>query len=410
MNPARRSKLADKSTRGAEYLLFLFAFSSFSIFLAQVGLYLSAFLWLCGALLAGRPRLRRTPLDWPIALLATVTLLSSLAALDISFHLPGLLKTLGLMLVFFWAYYNLRNDSITKTALIAFYLGASLNAAYAVIGYIYHVARNGDWTRGSGTHSIPQTFSEILAMGYVLLFALLLYIPALRRRRWIVLPLALWPLALFVSQTRGAWLGLVAGLLVVGCIANLRKTISIALAAALALGIAGLAWHSIIGEDSVGHYTDRLTHFFDPTWGSNRTRVMIWQAGLKMIEDYPLGVGIDNVYELYPKYKIPGTPQGTFGHLHNNFLQVTAERGWLGLLAFTLLLSRIVQLLLRQIRSAASRLQSGLALGALGATLAFVVSGLTEYTYGDFEVVMVFWFILALGLRQRSPSRKGRNV
>lgn len=400
-----RKILAARSLRGAEYSLYLFAFASFSIFLAQVGLYLSALLWLTAMLLAKRGNWRRTPLDKPIILFAVVTLFSSFTAASISFHPSGLFKTLGLMLIFYWAYNNLHSKRIIRNALLAFLLGAGLNAFYALASYIYQAARYHDWTRGSGTHSIPQTFSEILIMGCAVLVALCLSYPPLRRRRWPLIPLIIWLLATSISHTRGAWLGLAAALFLIGSLLNFKKTLLITLCLLLALGSIALFWQTIHPEDDSGIYTSRLIHFFDPNWGSNRTRVMIWQAGWEMIKDHPLGIGVDNVYELYPHYRLPDTPEGRFGHLHNNFLQIAAARGWAGLLAFLYLLTRIYLVLFRCRREETDPFYRGLTLGALGAITAFIVSGLTEYTFGDFEVVMIFWFVIALGIGKKTAKR-----
>ena len=351
MDKRKRDKLAGKARQGAEYLLYLFAFASFSIFIAQVGLILSAICWLAYMALAKRREWGRTVLDAGILSLAVITLLSSLAALDIAFHPRGIFKTVGLMLVFYWAHFNLRDSRVVRNSLLAFVYGATLNAVFAVGKYAYNIIRHGDWTRSSGTHSIPQTFSEILVMGYAFLVALYLSHPPLRRRRWLIVPLVAWPLAIFISHTRGAWLGLAVALVLVGSLINIKRTL-ITAGCVVLLSLGSItAWNLIRPEGGPRDYTDRLLHFFDPSWGSNRTRIMIWQAGGRMLEERPLGIGVDNVYELYPKYRLEGTPAGRFGHLHDNFLQILVERGWLGLLAFVYILVAAYAALLRRFRA-----------------------------------------------------------
>ncbi len=242
-------------------------------------------------------------------------------------------------------------------------------------------------------------------MGCVFFIALYFSYAPLRRHRWLIAPMIIWPLAIFVSHTRGAWLGLAAALFLIGSLLHFKKTILVTLCLLLTLTATAFCWQKIHGENNRGVYTERLIHFFDPSWGSNRTRVMIWQAGWEMIKDHPLGIGVDNVYELYPSYRLPDTPEGRFGHLHNNFLQIAAARGWAGLLAFLYLLTRIYLVLLRRRREEADPFYRGLTLGALGAVTAFIVSGLTEYTFGDFEVVMIFWFVIALGICKKPAKR-----
>ncbi len=401
-------RIAKRARRGTEYSLYLFAFAAaFSIFLTQFAWAMSALFWLGGMLITQRWEWRRTPLDAAVLLLAAVTLLASLAAVDIGFSPGGILKTLGLMLVFYWACFNLRDSRVVRNSLLAFACGATLNAVFAIGKYAYNITRHGDWTRGSGTHSIPQTFSEILAMGYAFFFALYVCHRPLRRRRWSLLPLVVWPLAIFISHTRGAWLGLAAALLLVGLLISWRRAVIVSLAAlALVIGLAA-AWNLAHGGGSFYPQVDRLANFFDPERGSNKTRIMIWRAGLKMLEDHPLGVGVDNVIAVYPGYRLEGIPEDKpFGHLHNNFLQILVERGWLGLLAFICILVAAFKALAHRLRAAKHVFGRGLSVGAMGAVTAFLVSGLTEYTFGDSEVVMVFWFILAVGIRDVTGGEK----
>ena len=43
----------------------------------------------------------------------------------------------------------------------------------------------------------------------------------------------------------------------------------------------------------------------------------------------------------------------------------------------------------------------GALLGTLGALTGFLVSSLVNYNYGDAEVVMMFWFLMGLGINCR---------
>jgi len=43
-----------------------------------------------------------------------------------------------------------------------------------------------------------------------------------------------------------------------------------------------------------------------------------------------------------------------------------------------------------------NRFASALSAGVLGAFIAFLVAGLFEYNFGDSEVAMLFWFLLAM--------------
>ena len=69
---------------------------------------------------------------------------------------------------------------------------------------------------------------------------------------------------------------------------------------------------------------DRITVTDASSWD----RYYMWQAGLDMIMDKPIfGQGTGMILEVYPKYRWQGAPNPNAPHLHNNFIQVAAERG-----------------------------------------------------------------------------------
>jgi O-antigen ligase len=68
-------------------------------------------------------------------------------------------------------------------------------------------------------------------------------------------------------------------------------------------------------------------------------RMAHWQAGWRMFSDRPwLGVGFGNYEAVYPAYAI-GIWQDPLGHAHNYYVNVAAEAGLAGLLAYLLVLA-----------------------------------------------------------------------
>ena len=125
----------------------------------------------------------------------------------------------------------------------------------------------------------------------------------------------------------------------------------------------------------------------------------MWTSGAEMVRDHPLfGVGVGGVKRLYPSYVHPGAGKRSTGHLHSNPVQIAAERGLLGLAAWVWIWAaffvRSSRILLR--------LPSGIGLarmltaGSLAAILGFLVAGLFEYNFGDSEVVMVAYLMMAV--------------
>lgn len=64
---------------------------------------------------------------------------------------------------------------------------------------------------------------------------------------------------------------------------------------------------------------------FDPQFGSNYVRLLLWQSAMEMIGDRPFwGVGQLHFEQFYPQYQRYAE---TLGHVHNWYLQVALESG-----------------------------------------------------------------------------------
>lgn len=83
-------------------------------------------------------------------------------------------------------------------------------------------------------------------------------------------------------------------------------------------------------------YQHRLISITNTTTDrSNADRILIWESARNMVQDHPLiGVGPGNFKKVYDKqYKSPEITQD-LPHTHNNFVQIAAEYGLIGLGGF----------------------------------------------------------------------------
>jgi len=165
----------------------------------------------------------------------------------------------------------------------------------------------------------------------------------------------------------------------------------------------GSSVNSIAANNSYLYATSqkqsRLWSIFDPYNPSNTTRIQLWTAGLKILKDYSVfGVGDIDLAKLYIKYKNYYDKE-IQGHLHNNFFHILAILGIVGFLTFLYLFVRIIIVNFRIYRSCDnSDFLSSLSLGINGAFIAFVFSGLTEWNFGDHEIITMVWFLIGLNI------------
>jgi putative inorganic carbon (HCO3(-)) transporter len=266
-----------------------------------------------------------------------------------------------------------------------------LVSLYGIIIYL-----GGLEERASATFSIYMTTGGILMMADLVAIALLLNLKRRRELAALGAIVVLVSACLAVTYTRSAWLGLVVGLLLMAILRH-RKVLFLFLILAILIPFAP---HGIKA---------RAASIVDPKDPTNHERVLMWQAGWRMLKDRPvLGLGPIDMKEPYQKYKLPEARE-VVGHLHNNFVQVAATMGSLGLLAF---LYWIFAMLKSQVRSyrkvpGNERFMKGVVLGGLAAYTGFLVNGLFEWNFGDSEVIMLVWLFTGLALATERLLEEG---
>jgi O-antigen ligase len=248
--------------------------------------------------------------------------------------------------------------------------------------------------------SIYQTFSGILVIVTLLSLSQALSRTASPRERWFAGGATLLLiLGLLFSLTRGAWVGFGTGVILLLILQQRARWLWVLPVVIALLFLAGPRELRV-----------RLQHTILFNKEASGERVLIWKAGLQMAKEFPvLGVGTDMVKPLYPDYRLPGAKQPTVGHLHNSPLQVTVERGTLGLAAWIWIWVSFFVLGIKILKNLPKGPGYEMVVASLAAVTAFLTAGLFEYNFGDSEVVMLIYFVMALPfIAQRPmPARPG---
>jgi len=110
-----------------------------------------------------------------------------------------------------------------------------------------------------------------------------------------------------------------------------------------------------------------------------------------------LGVGPNMVAEVYPIYVARDAPHRDNPHLHNNVMQIAAERGLLCLAAWLWILGIAFISRGRAFRRYHKDPRGrALAAGSLGVLIAGFLAGAFEYNFGDSEFQMLFLFAMTI--------------
>jgi len=247
--------------------------------------------------------------------------------------------------------------------------------------------------------SIYMTFAGVLMLSALVATAQILFLP---RGRWfwgLVGSLALLIAALVMTHTRGAWIGFaLGGALILGC---RQKRLLLALpVVAVAIFLAA--------PEAV---RARIRSIVDPQDVTARERLYMWGSGLQIVRDHPwTGVGINGVKGVYQAYKHPDAVRDQRGHLHNNLFQIAAERGLIGVVCWLWIwvaYSHQAWRIFRALEPGTFR-ASALVVASLASVTGFHVAGLFEFTFGDSEVIMLVYFLMALPYVVLGVDRKAR--
>ena len=386
-----RSFVAGKSLLEAVLILavslaVLFSFISIS---ATEGFLALALVFLIVLLIQKRRRLTFPAFFWPLLVYAGLSLVSSILSVNPGMSLMDsrdLLLFLVVPLVY-TAVSKKEDLGLVVYALLASALGSTLYSLY----YYFFLAYPAERVKGFMGHYMTQA-------GLLLLFgSLALGMVFFGRGKMRILwgaGLCLAAAALVMTLTRSGWIGLAVGLCLIMLLWKPKTLILVPV-------LAGLVF--VVSPQTV---KKRALSIFSLRGASNRERVQYFNAGIKIIGDYPLfGTGPDTVDMVFqnPKYGLGEIAKRNV-HLHNNFIQIAAERGIVALAAWAAFIVWAFAQLLKLVTNKAEpkSLPDPLAAGGLAALAAFVVAGLFEYNFGDSEVVTLLLLILTLPLIPRA--------
>ena len=282
-------------------------------------------------------------------------------------------------------------------------------ALLACVGLSQYLVGYGDLDRRiRGPFSHYMTFSGFLLICDLLLVASMVYTGRWRAWRnyrglWRWGALAAINVALLGSYTRNAWVALAVSLTVLLLLRAPRLILAYVPAAVLFIALAPVP------------LLHRVVSIADLRDASNYDRLCMLEAGLAMVRERPLfGCGPELVERRYAIYRAPSAPRYEIPHLHNNLLQIAAERGLPALASYLWLTIASAVVAWRRFRAEGGRRgpRADLYVGVMLALLAFNVAGLFENNWGDTEVQRPLLFVLALPfcLPGRSSSVDEKSV
>ncbi len=242
------------------------------------------------------------------------------------------------------------------------------------------------------------TFHHYIAFGELLLqlalFTWGVWLAAGSEHRWfgfaLLFAFAVVCTALLATKTRSVLGSLLISALIMLWIAVGRRARLVSLAAFAVLALAATLYI---------HHT-RGFAWIDLRDPGTQYRLLLWKDGLKLVRQHPwFGVGMESVRVYWQQWHMQAYAQfHTQSHFHSNWIQVAAERGLLTLAAWTWFVVGYLRFLVGLIRRTRTGhwLAFGVALGAFGAMIGFLIESVVQYNLGEEQVVVAMWFFAGL--------------
>lgn len=305
----------------------------------------------------------------------------------------------GLLMAFFILFAlvvenNLDSWDRAENLILLMTLAGGVVALIGVGQYVFDVSGASSWldsdmfgsvTRVYSTLQNPNVLAEYLILAIPLGGAALLTTKSSTRRLLCFICCAFMCLCMVLTLSRGGWLGLLMAGAIFFILLNPRLMVLIPFAL--------VALYFVMPDSVIA----RFASIGDLQDGSTSYRVSIWMGTINMLKDYWLcgiGPGTTAFNLVYPAYSYN---TASAQHGHNLFLQILCDGGVCAFVVFFAVIfvfCRCICGALSQSRSWRSRCYLSAAIAAVGG---FMVQSMTDYTFYNYRVALLFWVVLGLG-------------
>ena len=357
-----------------------------------------------------------TPLNRPIAIFVLACLLSSLMSQYPHLSWEGFFfKLIQNILLYVCFMEAVNSGPRLKAFLTVFLISLTLvsidGLSQAFWGIEFIRGHNEIPNRVYACFKQANDFASYLIVGVVLTLSILLfwffskdYVPkvfygkgkmlnwsvAWAPKIWVYILFLLLITCLGLTYSRGAWLGFFLALALIG----FQRPKSIPVLFFIAIFFWIIFFPNMKQSRNVSFVSDNVELAGNEQF-SGMGRIHIWKEAIAIIRDYPVfGCGLNTYTEIGPKYKVDWG-----GYPHNCYLQMAAETGLVGLLAFLWLVFNFFKEALKALSRAVNQpfwysVLLGLAAGVAG----FLFHSFLDTNLYSVQLTNLFWATIATAM------------
>lgn len=335
------------------------------------------------------------PVYIPLILYALIMLIGTITSInpggsfrDLTIHFVSL----GLVFLLINSIDRLEEFNVVVTFIV---FSATIVALIGLYQYLVGVPIDAAWVDVENNPDIrarvysvfgnPNVLAEYLIMTIPLSISLMWYSKKIHKKLIFLATSGVLILSLVLTLSRGGWIGFAFSAFVFVLLIEKRLLLSI-----IPISVAGvfLLPQPILNRIlSIGNLAD----------SSNAYRLTMWGITLEIIRDHPIvGVGLGHIpfkqtFETYirtmPTY-----------HAHNTYLEIAAELGIPGLIAFLFLLFIVFKYGIQKLINGENRYIKIMAAGIFSGLAGVLAHGAVENVIYLTRIIVYFWILIGLVL------------
>lgn len=379
-----------------------------------VGLLLASFL--AKKIIRKEPLFSQSSLNKPMFFLFMITIVSAIHSICLMDTLKG---GIGRLLMYMLVFFSLKDGIKDKRHIWCILISVCFGLVLTCLNEIWQVYSGKDFIRGYdtiiniGLVRATSSFKDANTLGVYLsaLVPLIIGVALFclkRKHRLLFIAMGILSLiGVLLTYSRPTLLAVYVALLFLG-IARKNKLL-------VAFMIIFMLIAPFLLPRSFKEWA-RQMHYNPIRVMCNDDRIAIYFNSMNMIKAHPvIGVGANTFMKNYKEYKDSpewgGIVTSDYLYAHNNFLQLSAEIGLIGLMIFIWLLFRLFSECAKIYRHLTDNFLRMISLSLVACLIAFLVNGLTESSLYSSRVAVLFWYLMgfAVGLAKFGDAHTHRS-
>ena len=294
-------------------------------------------------------------------------LLSAIKSIELSLTVKEIVRWLELIVIYYLTINLINDDKKVRVILYSLFLTMAMVSVIGIISINY----NGAGYRATSFFGNPNPLAGYANLIIPVSFCMLMTSVRLWERITLGISTVLSIIIWVSTFSRTGWLSLVMIMILVFSLTKVKmKKVVLLLVVFLAISAILLSSNIYKSEFMKTTTLNEVKKALEP-------RALCYPIGLNMVkDDLILGIGIGNYPLLIKKYT--NVYEITRHHLHNLYLQLFVETGFMGLSAFIFWLVCIVKYLVNSLKSLENSRHYWLFVGLMGGVIVYLFNNLAD--------------------------------